>query len=68
MKNNKSPGNDRISKEFYINIKANLTEELAKLLNNILWTGLPTSQRNAIVTLIYKKGAHQNPASWRLII
>ena len=54
------------SKVFYILFKKKLSEELAILLNNIIWTGeMPLSQKNAIVTLIYKKGDHRNLKNWR---
>ena len=66
MKNNKSPGDNGLSKEFYVTFRDTLVEEIAILLNNTLLSGeLPLSQRNAIVTLIYKKGDHRNLANCR---
>ena len=66
MKNNKSPGEDGITKEFYHKFKNILMEELTITLNNILYNGkLPKSQKNAIVTLLFKKGDHRDLKNWR---
>ena len=66
MKNNKSPGEDGLNKEFYLKFKKALMEEITVTLNNIIYKGeLPKSQTNAIVTLIFKKGDHRNLKNWR---
>ena len=66
MKNNKSPGEDGISKEFYIVFKDILIEDICEMLNNILFKReMPKSLRNAIITLLYKKNDHRMLKNWR---
>ena len=66
MKNNKSPGEDGLSKEFYLEFENHLIEEMSELLNMIILEGkLPESQRNAIVTLLFKKNDHRELKNWR---
>ena len=66
MKNNKSPGDDGLTKEFFQTFIEHLGEELSIQLNNILWTRKMTeSQGNAVVTLIFKKGDHRLLKNWR---
>ena len=56
MKNGKSPGNDRLSKEFYVCFFNELSDSLIMALNTSFEVGqLSTSQRQAIITLIEKK-------------
>ncbi len=55
MKANKSPGEDGITTEFFIAFKEILIDEIAEMLNNIIFQGkMPNSFRNAIITLLYK--------------
>ena len=56
MKNGKSPGNDELSKEFYVCFFNELCDSLITALNTSFEVGqLSTSRRQAIVTLIEKK-------------
>ena len=56
MKNNKSPGQDGLPAEFYKTFWVELKDEYFKsLLKSIECGMLPFSQRNAIISLIYKK-------------
>ena len=66
MKKNRSPGEDGLTKEFYEKFDFLLIDEIGILLNNIIWEHkIPDSQKNAIVTLIYKKGDHRHLKNWR---
>ena len=57
MKNGKTPGNDGLSKEFYVCFFGELGMLLLKSLNYSHLVGeLSTSQKQAVVTLIEKKG------------
>ena len=57
MQANKIPGNDGLSKEFYFAFFNILCPILLKCLNYAFEVGeLPTSQRQAVITLIEKKG------------
>ena len=68
MKNNKSPGEDGISKEFFLTFENEIMEELCEMLNNILFKGkMPESLRNAIITLLFKKNDHRMLKNWRPI-
>ena len=57
MNNNKSPGNDGLSKEFYICFFEKLANPLIQALNQSFVDGeMSNSQRQAVITLIEKKG------------
>ena len=57
MKNGKTPGNDGLTKEFYVCFFGELGMLLLKSLNySHLVRELSTSQKQAVVTLIEKKG------------
>ena len=57
MKNNKSPGNDGLSKEFYFYFFKKLSDPLILVLNQSFVDGeISISQRQAVITLIEKKG------------
>ena len=61
MPGNKSPGNDGLSKEFYLCFFDLLGQPLLETLNAALNEGeLSPSQRQAIITLIEKKGKDKN--------
>ena len=56
MKNNKSPGNDGMSKEFYVCFFEKLADPLIQALNQSFADGeISISQRQAVITLIEKK-------------
>ena len=56
MKNGKSPGNDGLTKEFYVCFFNEISPLLIDVLNHSHHTGqLSTSQRQALITLIEKK-------------
>ena len=56
MKNGKSPGNDGLTKEFYVCFFDEINQFLIKALNKSFNIGqLSTSQRQAVITLIEKK-------------
>ena len=68
MKNNKSPGNDGLPKEFYEVFWNELKYILPEVYNNIFLQGQMTeSQRNAIIKLIYKKNDPNELKNWRPI-
>ena len=68
MKNEKSPGNDGLTKEFYHHFFDLLKDELCELYNNIkLSKTQPASQKNAIVKLLFKQGDHRQLKNWRPI-
>ena len=57
MKNDKSPGSDRLTKEFYVCFFNEVSNILITALNHSFITGmLSTSQHQALITLIQKKG------------
>ena len=57
MNDNKSPGNDGLSKEFYICFFEKLANPLIQALNQSFVDGeMSISQRQAVITLIEKKG------------
>ena len=66
MKSNKSPGQDGLTAELY-KIFWNDLKDLyyASLLRSIQVGMLPFSQRNAIISLIYKKGEKDNLKNYR---
>ena len=58
MNNNKSPGNDGLSREFYICFLENLADPLTQeaLNQSFVDDEMSISQRQAVITLIEKKG------------
>ena len=68
MKNEKSPGDDGIPKEFYHKFFHLLKDELTELYNNIKFEKImPDSHKNATVKLLFKKGDHRSLKNWRPI-
>ena len=69
MKNGKSPGNDGLTKEFYVCFFDDVASLLIKSLNFSFTVGeLSTSQKQAVITLIEKKGRDRRLAkNWRPI-
>ena len=66
MKNEKSPGEDGLTKEFYVTFLDIFKTELCELFNNMkLANSEPISMKNAIVKLLYKKGDHRYLKNWR---
>ena len=66
MKNEKSPGKDGLTKEFYSTFMDPLKSELCELFNNMkLFNSTPDSMKNAIVKLLFKKGDHRQLKNWR---
>ena len=68
MQANKTPGNDGLSKEFYLAFFDILCPNLLKCLNYAFEVELSTSQRQAVITLIEKKGRDKRSIkNWRPI-
>ena len=69
MGNNKSPGNDGFSKEFYVCLFQEIHSYLLDALNlSFIHGQLSTSQRQAMITLIEKKGKDKRfLKNWRPI-
>ena len=68
MKNNKSPGSDGLSAEFYKCFWDNVKSLVIDSLNyGLVQEELSESQNLAIITLLYKKGDKQNLDNWRPI-
>ena len=67
MKNDKSPGSDGLTKEFYVCFFNEVSNTLITALNHSFTTGmLSTSQRQAVITLIEKKGKDKRfMKNWR---
>ena len=67
MKNHKSSGNDRIKKEFYKSFWNNTKNSLYALIKKIFISGeLPTSQKQAVINLMKKKGRDKEVIkNWR---
>ena len=64
----KSPGSDGLPAEFFSTFWHVLGEDLVEVLNASLITGrLPPSQRQALITLLFKKGGRLDPKNWRPI-
>ena len=60
MENGKSPGNDGLTKEFYMCFLNEICNQLIAALNESFTVGqLSTSQRQATITLIEAKGKRQ---------
>ena len=56
MKNGKSPGNDRLTKEFYVCFSNEISDSLVAALNRSFEVSqLSSSQRQAVIVLIEKK-------------
>ena len=67
LENNKSPGNDGLTAEFYKTF-ANILQDLKDLYNEISEIGrMPESMRQAVITCIYKKGKMEDITNWRPI-
>ena len=69
MENNKSPGNDRLSKDFYVCLFQEIHSYLVDALNRSFTHGqLSNSQRQVMITLIEKKGKDKRfLKNWRPI-
>ena len=69
MKNAKSPGNDGLTKEFYMCFLGKIATHLVESLNHSFSVGeLSTSQRQAVIILIEKKGRDKRLVkNWRPI-
>ena len=68
FKNNKSPGADGLSKEFYITFWEDLKDILEELLNNIYLSGsLSETMKLGIITLLFKKQDPLKLKNWRPI-
>lgn len=68
FENNKTPGGDGLSKEFYQNFWWMLSEDLLDVLNCAYDIGhLSDSQQEAILTLLYKNGEKEDIKNWRPI-
>ena len=69
MKNDKSPGSDGLTKEFYVRFFNEVSNVLITALNHSFTTGmLSTSQHQALITLIDKKGKYKRfIKNWRPI-
>ena len=69
MNNNNSPGNDGLSKEFYICFFEKLADPLIQAMNQSFVDGeMSISQRQAVITLIEKKGKDKRYIqNWRPI-
>ena len=68
LKVNKSPGDDGIVSEFYKEYFYLIRKEFSLVLKHIFATNtLFSSQYNAILTLLYKKGVREDIRNWRPI-
>ena len=68
LENNKSPGNDGLTAEFYKTFTVLLQEDLKELFEEISKIGrMPESMRQAVITCIYKKGKMEDITNWRPI-
>ncbi|MBY0580759.1 MAG: reverse transcriptase family protein [Rickettsiales bacterium] len=68
MKNNKSPGSDGLTIEFYKCFFDIIKKDLTKSINNVLITGeMSNSQKEALITCIFKKGNKNDICNWRPI-
>ena len=68
MENNKSPGIDGLSTNFYKHFWPLLCEKLALVYNYAFETGcLTVSQRRGVISLIFKKGDRTLLKNWRPI-
>lgn len=68
LANNKSPGNDGISKEFYSKFWNIIGTDLIEVFNTVYVENyLSNSQKKAIITLLYKSGEKEDVKNWRPI-
>lgn len=68
MAHNKSPGSDGLPMEFYLAFWEVLGSDLVDVLNASFDVGiLPSSQRSALISLIFKKGDKLLHKNWRPI-
>ena len=68
MANNKSPGDDGISAEFYKKYWYLIGDDFTKLTEDIFKSGsLCKSQYSGLITLLYKAGEREDIANWRPI-
>ena len=68
LKVNKSPGDDGIVSEFYIEYWYLIHKEFTQVIKHIFNINtLSPSQYNAILTLLYKKGEREDIRNWRPI-
>ena len=68
MAKGKSPGSDGLPMEFYVAFWDLLGEDLVSVFNASLEAGLlPFSQREALISLIFKKGDRLDHKNWRPI-
>jgi len=60
FKNNKSPGNDEITREMIKHGRLHLIEEIHQLCNKAWKTGIaPTERKKSVLVLLHKKGRMQ---------
>lgn len=68
INNNKSPGSDGLSKEFFSKFWDILGNDLVEVFNTAYtFNCLTESQKNAIITLLYKNGEKEDVKNWRPI-
>ena len=68
MENNKSPGFDGLTTNFYKHFWPLLGEKLTRVYNYAFQTGrLAVSQRRGVITLLFKKGDRTQLKNWRPI-
>ena len=68
MKNNKSPGSDCLTVDFYKSFASMISKELTDALNNVLSTKeMTATQKEAIISCIYEKGDKKDISNWRPI-
>ena len=68
FENNKSPGNDGLTGEFYKTFSEILVNDIQELYKEISEVGrMPDSMRQAVITCIYKKGDIEDIINWRPI-
>ena len=68
FENNKSPGNDGLTAEFYNTFLDILLKDLQELYGEISEKGrMPDTMRQAVITCIYKKGEIEDITNWRPI-
>ena len=66
MENNKSPGFDGLTTNFYKHFGPILNEKLTRVYNHAFKTGrLTVSQRRGIISLLFKKGDRTLLKNWR---
>lgn len=66
MSNNKCPGVDELPKEFYITFWEDLKDSLLMMFMESLRIGkLPSSLREGVISLMFKKGDRQELKNWR---